>query len=39
MPLFINTIYQFNKPFLDDKNSIIEDYGAFNWGRARQNLQ
>ena len=25
----INTIYQFIKPFLDDKMSIFEEYGAF----------
>ena len=25
----INTIYQFNKPFLDNKMSIFEKYGAF----------
>ena len=25
-----NTIYQFIKPFLDDKMSIFEEYGAFN---------
>ena len=27
---FINTIYQFIKPFLDNKMSISEEYGAFN---------
>ena len=26
----INTIYQFSKPFLDNKMSIFEEYGAFN---------
>ena len=26
----INTIYQFIKPFLDNKMSIFEEYGAFN---------
>ena len=25
----INTIYQFIKPFLDDKMSVFEEYGAF----------
>ena len=25
----INTIYQFIKPFLDNKMSIFEEYGAF----------
>ena len=25
----INTIYQFSKPFLDNKMSIFEEYGAF----------
>ena len=24
----INTIYQFDKPFLDNKMSIFEEYGA-----------
>ena len=26
----INTIYQLTKPFLDNKMSIFEEYGAFN---------
>ena len=26
----INTIHQFIKPFLDNKMSIFEEYGAFN---------
>ena len=26
----INTIYQFIKPFLDNKISIFKEYGAFN---------
>ena len=26
----INTIYQFVKPFLDNKMSMFEEYGAFN---------
>ena len=25
----INTIYQFIKPFLDNKMSVFEEYGAF----------
>ena len=25
----INTIYQFIKPFLDNKMSIVEEYGTF----------
>ena len=25
----INTIYQFSKPFLDNKMSIFEEYGTF----------
>ena len=25
----VNTIYQFIKPFLDNKMSIFEEYGAF----------
>ena len=29
---YINTIYQFIKPFLDNKMSLIEEYGAFNSG-------
>ena len=28
---FINTIYQFIKPFLDNKMSIFEEYAAFNF--------
>ena len=27
---YINTIYQFFKPFMDHKMSIFEEYGAFN---------
>ena len=27
----INTIYQFIKPFLENKMSIFEEYGAFNF--------
>ena len=27
----INTIYQFIKSFLDDRMSIFEEYGAFNF--------
>ena len=27
----INTIYQLIKPFLDNKMSIFEDYGAFKY--------
>ena len=26
----VNTIYQFIKPFLDNKMSVFEEYGAFN---------
>ena len=26
---YINTIYQFIKPFLDNKRSVFEEYGAF----------
>ena len=29
----IDTIYQFIKTFLDNKISIFEEYGAFNWER------
>ena len=31
---FINTIYQFIKPFLDNKMSIFEEYGAFKENRC-----
>ena len=27
--VYINTIFQFIKPFLDNKKSIFEEYGAF----------
>ena len=30
VPHFVYTIYQFIKPFLDNKMSIFEEYGAFN---------
>ena len=29
MHQFINTMHQFIKPFLDNKMSIFEEYGAF----------
>ena len=41
--LCINTIYQFIKPFLDNKMSIFEEYGAFKWAwyilRGRNSLK
>ena len=30
--LILQCIYQFIKPFLDNKMCIFEEYGAFNWG-------
>ena len=29
-PFYDSTIYQFIKPFMDNKMSIFEEYGAFN---------
>ena len=35
----INTIYQFIKPFLDNKMSIFGEYGASNYSTPSTSLQ